>query len=121
MVMMKVLFYSILSVFLGISSLLGNNMAAPADISTVRMIVLVPSDISFTKGIYVATKLAIKQNTTRPHTTLSFLACGIITAKNIPYRATLKALTKRSGSRLPAITPSAVPIDQNGMVVVIAP
>ena len=35
-------------------------------------------------------------------------------ARNMPYRATLRALTTRTGSRLPAMMPSAVPTSTLG-------
>ena len=42
-------------------------------------------------------------------------------ARNIPYKATLKALTTRSGRILPAMTPRTVPVAQKGMEVTMAP
>ena len=54
-------------------------------------------------------------------TTLFFFAGGIMTARNIPYRATLNAETSRRGSSSPATVPSAVPIDQQGRAASIAP
>lgn len=41
--------------------------------------------------------------------------------QNIPYSTTLSALTTRSGSRLPAMMPSAVPIAQAGAASRMAP
>ena len=42
-------------------------------------------------------------------------------ARNIPYSATLNALTIRAGSKLPMKMPSAVPAAHIGMDAVIAP
>ena len=58
---------------------------------------------------------------TRPATTRLFRAGGMMIARNMPYSATLKALTARSGSRFPAIIPRAVPIDHAGAATRMAP
>ena len=50
-----------------------------------------------------------------------FRAGGMMIAKNMPYSATLSALTTRSGSALPAIMPSAVPTAHPGAASKIAP
>ena len=48
-------------------------------------------------------------------------AGGTMMAMNMPYSATLRALTSRPGSTLPITTPSQVPMDQPGMATPIAP
>ncbi len=51
----------------------------------------------------------------------SFLAAGIIMATNIPYNATLRALTAEAGRTLPATIPMEVPAAQHGSAIVMAP
>ena len=77
---------------------------------------LIPSFafVSEITGRTEARPLHTKQSTTIPKITLFFLAGGIKMARNIPYKATLKALTRRSGSRFPAMAPRAVPTAQQG-------
>ena len=62
-----------------------------------------------------AVKDAAKLNSANSPTTLSCLAGGTTTAMNIPNSATLSALTTRVGSRFPAMTPTAVPVAQQGI------
>ena len=52
-----------------------------------------PSVKSEIRGSFDAAKLRIKQTVTRPAIILSYRAGGMITARNIPKRATLSALT----------------------------
>lgn len=52
---------------------------------------------------------------------LLFLDGGIIIAKNIPYKDTLKALVILPGKRLPAMAPKAVPTAQHGPAMETAP
>ena len=92
----------------------GNRTAAAAAMITVSRIVRIPSDMFDTPGRYAAAKLAPKHTIMIPAIRLFFLAGGMITARNIPYRATLNALTSRKGRILPAIVPSAVPSAQQG-------
>ena len=93
-------------------------LASPA-INIVNMIVRVPAEIL--SNIYEAIKLKMKLTATVKAIVLSLLAGGIITARNIPYKATLKALMAEVGNILPAIIPKAVPIDQPGKATNIAP
>ena len=58
---------------------------------------------------------------TTPPTILSFLDAGTIIATNIPYSATLNALTADAGSTLPAAIPMAVPAAQLGSAMAMAP
>ena len=99
----------------------GNKSAAPAEIVTVRIMVRVPSDRVLIHGRTEQAKLAAKDRATRTATTLFFRAGGMITARNIPKRATLKALTTRSGKMLPAMMPRDVPMDQPGIAMSMAP
>ena len=69
----------------------------------------------------IEAKLAAKDRATRTATTLFFRAGGMITARNMSKRATLKALTTRSGKMLPAMMPRDVPMDQPGMAMSMAP
>ena len=93
-----------------ISSLIGKQSAAAEEMTTVRIIVLVPFWRSEIKGRIEEARLMAKERATRPARILFFLAGGIITERNIPYRATLNALTAREGSRFPAMIPSDVPV-----------
>ena len=86
-----------------------------------RIMVRVPSDRVLIHGRTEQAKLAAKDRATRTATTLFFRAGGMITARNIPKRATLKALTTRSGKMLPAMMPRDVPMDQPGIAMSMAP
>ena len=66
-------------------------------------------------------KLKAKLIATNAATILLFLAGGMMMAKNMPYRATLSALTARSGSAFPAKMPQAVPPAHAGAASRIAP
>ena len=66
-------------------------------------------------------KLAIKLITINPATILFSFAGGTKTAANIPYRATLKALTTLRGRIFPINTPKKVPIVQPGAAIEITP
>ena len=77
--------------------------------TTVSTMVRVPSLMALTPGRTLHRKLAAKLMPTNAATTRFCRAGGIMIAKNIPYSATLSALTMRSGSALPARMPSAVP------------
>ena len=52
--------------------------------TSVRMIILKPDDISLSPGSLVNTKLASMDITTRMPMNLSFFAGGMIIARNIP-------------------------------------
>ena len=101
------------------TSLTGNKIAQIAEIKTVRIITLVPLDIELMSLSKM--KLIIKLTNTIPNTTLSFLAAGIIIARNIPNNVTAKAETKRAGRILPAIIPKDVPNAQPGTATSNAP
>ena len=85
-----------------------------------RMVRL-PSERLRTPGRYRHRKLSPKLTATSPATTRLFLAGGMMMAKNIPYSATLRALTARSGRALPARMPRAVPQAQAGAASRMAP
>ena len=72
----------------------------------VRIMVLVPSEREEITGRQEAKKLNKKASVIRTATTLSFLAGGMMIARNIPNKETLRALTIRAGSIFPAVTPS---------------
>ena len=72
-------------------------------------------------GKSTAAKLAAKLMMTSTRIIRSFLAGGMITARNMPKRATLRALTRRTGIRLPTSMPSAVPIAHSGAATAPAP
>ena len=88
---------------------------------TVRRLIFILSDIRSSCGILDTAKLARKLAITTPPTILSVLAAGMMMAINIPYSATLKALTIDAGRMLPATIPKAVPSDQPGRAIAIAP
>ena len=79
------------------------------------------SDIFSNIGILDTRKLARKLKITTPPTLLLVLDTGTIMAINMPYSATLKALTIETGRILPATIPRAVPKDQLGRAMAIAP
>ena len=79
------------------------------------------SDKRPNRGIFDTMKLTRKLMITTPPTTLFVLEAGIMIAMNIPYSATLKALTTDAGSTLPATIPMAVPIDHPGSATAMAP
>ena len=56
-----------------------------------------------------------------PAMTLSLRAGGMMMAKNMPNRATLRALTARAGKISPAKMPMAVPTLHPGMATAMAP
>ena len=66
-------------------------------------------------------KLARKLTRTTPPTIRLAFAAGMMMAMNMPYRATLSALTRDTGRTLPATTPMAVPKAQLGRAIVMAP
>ena len=99
----------------------GNSTAAAAEMATVKIMVRVPPDNAEMPGRYSQVKLSTKLMTTSAATMRFLRAGGMMIAKNIPYSATLSALTTRSGSALPAIMPSAVPMAQAGAASRIAP
>ena len=80
-----------------------------------------PSEREAMPGRQPQAKLRAKLSITSTATTLFFRAGGMIMARNMPYRATLRALTTRTGSRLPAMMPSAVPMAQAGAASAMAP
>ena len=80
----------------------------------VRMIVRIPSESADNAGRTAAAQLAAKLIKTTPAIILFCRDGGIITARNMPKRATLNALTIRSGSIFPAAIPRAVPAAQQG-------
>ena len=90
-------------------------------ITTVRMMVRVPSESVLTSGRTEQSPLAAKLTSTQAQTTLLFLAGGTMMARNMPNSATDSALTTRAGRVLPAVTPSAVPMAQPGMAGMNAP
>ena len=65
--------------------------------TTVRIIMRVPSDKPDMNGTYADTKLSIKHTATMPAITMLLRDGGIITARNIPKSATLNALTILNG------------------------
>ena len=69
----------------------------------------------------VKRKLAPKERQTSPASTRFSLHGGMMTARNIPYRATLSELTRIGGSVLPAETPRNVPTAQPGAAARIIP
>ncbi len=79
------------------------------------------SDRPSNAGILDTAKLARKLTSITPPTTLPVFAAGMIIATNIPYNATLNALTTETGITLPAATPIAVPIAQPGSAMAMAP
>ena len=103
------------------SSFIGKKNAAEADMAIVRMIVLVPEEIPEKIEALLAIKLKAKLMPISPIMILFLRAGGKIIAKNIPYRATLNALTTLIGRMLPAIIPAAVPNAQAGDATTIAP
>ena len=59
--------------------------------------------------------------TTTPKISLLFRAAGMMTARNMPYRPTLRALTTLAGRIFPTVVPKKVPSDQPGMAMLIIP
>ena len=79
------------------------------------------SDILSNKGILDIAKLIKKLAITTQPTALSSLEAGTMIATNMPYNATLNALTMAVGRIFPAMMPKAVPKDQLGIAMSIAP
>ena len=82
------------------SSFTGNSSAAPAAITTVSKMIRVPEAKEANRGIHSRAKLAAMETTTTPRITLLFREAGMITARNMPYSPTLRALTTLAGSKL---------------------
>ena len=61
------------------------------------------------------------ETTTTPRMILLFLAAGTMTARNMPYSPTLRALTALAGRTLPTEVPRKVPKAQPGMATAIMP
>ena len=88
---------------------------------TVMMMMRVPEEIPAKRGQTENPRLTAMETRTTPRMTLFFLAAGMMTARNIPYRATLRALTSRSGRMFPTEHPRKVPVAQPGMATTIMP
>ena len=76
---------------------LENNTAAAPAIIIVKMIVLILADNVFVTGSHSNKPLHAKLIKTTPPKTLFFFVGGITIAKNMPYNATLSALTAEAG------------------------
>jgi hypothetical protein len=87
----------------------------------VSRMVRVPSDSRETRGRRLKAKLATKHTGISPAMILFFRAGGTMTARNMPNRATLRALTARAGISSPATQPRAVPSAQQGDATSTAP
>ena len=85
------------------------------------MMVLLPCERSDITGSFPAAREQAKLTMTAAPTALSFLEGGMMTARNIPKRATLSALTILAGSMFPIEMPSAVPAAHIGTAVISAP
>ena len=94
--------------------------AAPA-IRSVKMITLKPLVIPLNRGRTENSPLAAMEMTTRPAINLSFLAGGMMIARNMPYRETLSALTAQAGIILPKRTPRTVPVVQPATEMTVMP
>ena len=81
----------------------------------------VPEAKEANRGIHSRAKLAAMETTTTPRITLLFREAGMITARNMPYSPTLRALTTLAGRTLPTEVPRKVPRAQPGMATVIMP
>ena len=102
-------------------SVIGRKSAATVEITSVKRMILVLSVNEDKIGSIAADALRKKLTMTRMAMVGFFFAGGIITARNIPYKDTLKALTIRSGKIFPIRIPSEVPIAQRGTEAVAAP
>lgn len=80
-----------------------------------------PEEIWFNKGIQENKKLAPMDTRTTPAMIRLALDGGMMTAINIPYRATPRALKIRPGSILPERTPKKVPKAQPGEATAMTP
>lgn len=87
----------------------------------VRIMVRVPCESDDTYGRDSAAYEHAKLTMTAPSTFLSFFDAGIITARNMPKSATLRALTTLAGRILPMLMPIAVPVAHIGTAVRRAP
>ena len=85
------------------------------------MIVFVPLEMAARLGSRSKPRLAAMDSTTTIKIVRLFLLWGIITARNIPYSPTLRALTTLAGSTLPMTTPKNVPNAQPGITQAIIP
>ena len=72
-------------------------------------------------GSHVNRPLNTKLIKTTPPKTLFFFVGGMTIAKNMPYNATLSALTAEAGRIFPATIPIAVADDHAGSASAIAP
>ena len=103
------------------SSFTGKKSAANPESKTVRMIVRMLAERFANHEIWLAPKLHAKLMKINPQITLFVRAGGMMIAKNIPYNATLRALTTDAGRILPAIIPTAVPLAQENPARINAP
>ena len=87
----------------------GFSHAATAEMTIVKIIVLVPLLMSLNTGVKAKIPLITKLAMMAYNTSRSVLAIGIMIAKNMPYSATLRADTIDVGSIPPAMIPAAHP------------
>ena len=84
---------------------MGKSSAAAPAIAMVRRMVMVPLEMEVKSGSLAAAKLAAKLKAMHAARIRLLFAGGIIMARNMPYKATLSALTIRTGRTLPATMP----------------
>ncbi len=100
---------------------MGTSAAEAEAINTVSRITRVPADMADNGGRTPDSQLHKNPVPTHRATALSAFTGGMMMARNMPYSATLRALTSRPGSRLPMMIPRAVPTAQDGTDTAMAP
>lgn len=96
-------------------------MANTAEMTMVKIIILVPADKLLIYGNLANNKLITKLMMMETKMVVFCFAGGTMMARNIPYNATENALTICIGNEFPAIMPNDVPNAQSGMATVRAP
>ena len=96
-------------------------MAAAEAITSVSMIIFVPEDMVLSIGSTVDSALAIMEMITTIAMVLLSFDGGMMTAMNMPYKATPKALDRLRGRMYPTAAPSIVPMSQAGEPTDMAP
>ena len=80
-----------------------------------------PEDTPAVSGITVKSQLAAMEIATSSAMKRFFFEAGMITARNIPYRATDRASVTREGRILPIRTPETVPAVHPAAAMIAAP
>ena len=83
--------------------------------------ILNPDEIVFKTGVTAAIRLHTMDTRITPDRIRFPLAGGIMTARNMPYKATFKALKIRGGRKSPETAPRSVPRVHPGTAAAIRP